>query len=69
MVPCGKINPFIPFFPVWQVGMFYTGKLKKNNKEFDSTISGQPFKFKLGKGEVIKGWDEGIKGNLLSRLN
>jgi len=38
----------------------YTGKLK-NGDMFDSTVDqGKPFKFKLGAGEVIKGWDEGF---------
>ena len=38
----------------------YTGKLT-NDTVFDSSIPrNQPFKFKLGTGQVIKGWDEGI---------
>jgi peptidylprolyl isomerase len=42
------------------VKVHYTGKLT-NDTVFDSSISrGQPFEFKLGKGQVIKGWDEGI---------
>merc|ERR1719500_1747098 len=44
------------------VGMFYSGRLASNNKKFDSCLSGPPFKFKLGKGEVIKGWDLGVLG-------
>merc|ERR1740129_1482682 len=44
------------------VGMFYSGKLKNNNKQFDSCTQGKPFKFKIGKGEVIKGWDIGVMG-------
>jgi len=44
------------------VGMYYSGRLKSNNKQFDACISGKPFKFKLGKGEVIKGWDIGVNG-------
>ncbi|KIP06138.1 hypothetical protein PHLGIDRAFT_24709 [Phlebiopsis gigantea 11061_1 CR5-6] len=39
----------------------YVGKLP-NGKIFDSNTKGDPFKFKLGKGEVIKGWDAGIAG-------
>ena len=42
------------FQPGTQVGMFYSGRLKSNNKQFDSCLTGKPFKFKLGKGEVIK---------------
>ncbi|CAK9800084.1 46 kDa FK506-binding nuclear protein [Anthophora plagiata] len=34
----------------------------KNGKKFDSTTQGTGFKFRLGKGEVIKGWDIGIVG-------
>ena len=44
------------------VGMYYSGKLKANNKQFDATLTGKPFRFRLGKGEVIKGWDIGIEG-------
>jgi FK506-binding nuclear protein len=43
------------------VKMRYIGKLA-NGKEFDKNTSGKPFTFHLGKGEVIKGWDEGIVG-------
>jgi len=41
--------------------MRYIGKLQ-NGKVFDSNTKGKPFTFHLGKGEVIKGWDEGIVG-------
>ncbi|KAI8992949.1 hypothetical protein BD414DRAFT_535538 [Trametes punicea] len=43
------------------VAMRYIGKLE-NGKVFDSNTKGKPFKFRLGKGEVIKGWDVGIVG-------
>jgi FK506-binding nuclear protein len=33
-----------------------------SGKIFDQNTKGAPFSFKLGKGEVIKGWDEGIAG-------
>jgi FKBP-type peptidyl-prolyl cis-trans isomerase len=39
----------------------YTGTLE-NGKMFDSSVGKQPFSFKLGAGQVIKGWDEGIAG-------
>ena len=29
---------------------------------FDSCLKGKPFKFRLGAGEVIKGWDVGVEG-------
>lgn len=42
------------------VSVHYTGKLT-NDTVFDSSVKrGQPFSFKLGQGQVIKGWDEGI---------
>jgi FK506-binding nuclear protein len=44
-----------------KVSMRYIGKLN-NGKVFDSNKKGTPFSFKIGKGEVIKGWDIGIAG-------
>lgn len=36
--------------------------MKSNNKVFDSTKTGKGFSFKLGRGEVIRGWDVGVAG-------
>ncbi|KAF8502284.1 hypothetical protein F5888DRAFT_1670954 [Russula emetica] len=44
-----------------RVNMRYVGKLL-DGKVFDSNTKGKPFSFRLGAGEVIKGWDEGIAG-------
>ncbi|KAF9647311.1 hypothetical protein BDM02DRAFT_3188052 [Thelephora ganbajun] len=43
------------------VKMRYIGKLT-DGKVFDSNTKGKPFAFRLGAGEVIKGWDVGIVG-------
>jgi FKBP-type peptidyl-prolyl cis-trans isomerase FkpA len=50
------------------VTVHYTGWLyapkadKQHGEQFDSSVGGAPFTFKLGAGKVIKGWDEGLVG-------
>ena len=44
------------------VEVHYTGRLK-NGTQCDSSVDrGKPFRFRLGAGKVIKGWDEGVAG-------
>jgi peptidylprolyl isomerase len=44
------------------VSVHYTGWLKSGQK-FDSSVDrGQPLVFPIGRGRVIKGWDEGVVG-------
>jgi peptidylprolyl isomerase len=53
--------------PGQTVSVHYTGWLDGGEGvkgfKFDSSVDrGQPFDFKLGAGQVIKGWDDGVAG-------
>lgn len=46
-----------------EISVHYRGKLLSGGTIFDESYSrGVPLSFKLGAGEVIKGWDEGLLG-------
>lgn len=44
-----------------EVTAHYTGTLESDGSKFDSKVDrGQPFKFTIGQGQVIRAWDEGF---------
>ncbi len=44
------------------VSVQYVLATYSSGKTIQSSWDGQPFSFTLGKGQVIKGWDEGVVG-------
>lgn len=44
------------------VSVHYTGWLTNGNKFDSSKDRDDPFRFSLGQGQVISGWDEGVQG-------
>jgi peptidylprolyl isomerase len=45
------------------VSVHYVGVALSTGKEFDASYnSGKPFRFRLGAGQVIAGWDQGVQG-------
>src|SRR5215472_3603712 len=46
-----------------KVTVHYVGVAFRSGEEFDASWNrGEPFQFKLGKGQVIPGWDQGVAG-------
>jgi FKBP-type peptidyl-prolyl cis-trans isomerase FkpA len=42
--------------------LFDASKPDNKGKQFDSSIGSEPFTFRLGAGDVIRGWDQGFEG-------
>jgi hypothetical protein len=64
--PLGVVDVVVGRGPEAKAGdklrVHYTGTLT-NGTEFDNSRKrNQPFEFQLGKGAVIKGWDQGVAG-------
>ena len=46
-----------------KVSVHYVGVAFSTGEEFDASWNrGEPFRFKLGAGNVIPGWDQGVQG-------
>ena len=46
-----------------KVTVHYVGVAFRSGEEFDASWNrGEPFRFALGKGQVIPGWDQGVAG-------
>ena len=49
--------------PGRKVTVHYAGVAFRSGEEFDASWNrGEPFRFALGKGQVIPGWDQGVAG-------
>ena len=51
-----------------QVTVHYVGTLTNGNKFDSSRDRGKGFSFALGRGQVIKGWDQGVAGMKIGGL-
>ena len=56
-----KLHTFADGLVGDKIEVHYRGTLEKDGSEFDASYNrGQPLSFNVGKGQVIKGWDEGL---------
>jgi FKBP-type peptidyl-prolyl cis-trans isomerase len=57
-----KVGDGVEAKPGDRVTVHYTGWLENGTKFDSSHDRHQPFQFRIGAGQVIKGWDEGVAG-------
>ncbi|MDH3410667.1 MAG: FKBP-type peptidyl-prolyl cis-trans isomerase [Gammaproteobacteria bacterium] len=63
----GRVAEAGDFVEVHYTGWLYDDQAEdKRGDKFDSSVDrGEKFHFKLGAGQVIKGWDQGVAGMLI----
>lgn len=60
-IPSGQCT--VKASPGQTVDVHYSGYLRDNGEQFDSSYTrGTPISFRLGSGQVIQGWDQGLVG-------
>lgn len=63
----GRVAEAGDYVEVHYTGWLYDDQAEGNRGDkFDSSVDrGQKFQFKLGEGQVIQGWDQGVAGMLI----
>ncbi|CAI5742616.1 unnamed protein product [Hyaloperonospora brassicae] len=68
-IECIKAGDGVNFpRPGQTVSVHYVGTLTTGSKFDSSRDRGRPFQFKLGAGQVIRGWDEGVAQMSLGQI-
>jgi len=63
VVGTGKVATAGQYITVNYTGwLFAPSAPQQHGAKFDSSIGREPFTFRLGSGNVIKGWDQGVEG-------
>jgi peptidylprolyl isomerase len=60
-LPAARVLEMFDRDSLFEVHVLYEGRLASDGKVFDKSLNHEaPFKFTIGQGQVIKGWDIGI---------